>query len=307
MLYKNDEPYDLKMKPEERKTVEKFFHNKFPVKVVYPKDRVVKSRLPHNRLPDKPASISFPLRAVVKTKEGLTEIWRYADNVILDDHGRKQYLPQNFMFEGERFLDHGDLELIYFLLYKSEYRLKSEEELKEPGVTQPRRPKFMFEDLVSEAEKRVEKKQLQQKMDDLIFGDMAFPEEKLREIAGAYFIPNVGELAFAQVRMQLHDKIWATKDGPHNFLDMVNADDELKARNSIQKAKNLGFLKFNDSTRNWYWDVVGGKSINICKVPPNVPNATEALYDYYKGSQDFQEDVKAVLVSKKPPVKQPAE
>jgi hypothetical protein len=304
MLYKNDLPY--KLAANEIKEIEEFFHGKFPVKVTYPKDRIVSSKLPHNRLPDKPASISFPLRALVKTDKG-TETWRYAENVVVDNAGRTQYIPANFMLEEKRFLERDDIELIYFLLKKCEHRFLSDEEMKETGKAQPRRPKFMFEDLVSEAEKKVEKKKIKQKVDDLIFGDLSFTEEKLREIAGAYFIPNVGDLAFSQVRMHLHDKIWSTKDGPHRFLDMVNADDELKARNSIQKAKNLGLIKFNDGSRNWVWDVVGGKSINICKVPPNVPNATESLYDYYKGSQDFQDDVKAALISKKVPIKEKTE
>jgi hypothetical protein len=304
MLYKNEEPY--KLAANEIKEVETYFHNKFPVKVTYPKDRIQQSKLPHNRLPDKPASISFPLRSVVRTDKGI-ETWRYAENVVIDNVGGKRYMPAKFMLEEKRLIDRSDIELIYFLLRKSEHRFLSEEDLKEKGAKQPNRPKFMFEDLVSEAEKRVEKKKLQQEVDALIFGDMAFSEEKLREVAGAYFIPGLNDLAFAQVRMQLHDKIWSTKDGPHKFFDMVNAEDELKARNSIQKAKNLGLLKFNDSSRNWFWEVIGGKSINICKIPPNVPNATEALYDYYKGSQDFQEDVKSALISKKVPVKEKVE
>ena len=54
----------------------------------------------------------------------------------------------------------------------------------------------------------------------------------------------------------------------------------------------------------------GGKDTVICKIPPDVANNTEGLYTYYKGSKDFQDDVAAVLISKKSPakkVKEPAE
>jgi hypothetical protein len=301
MLYKNDEPY--KLAATEIKALEDYFHNKFPVKVVYPADRVVKSRSPHNRLPDKPASITFPLRSTVKNDKG-SELWRYAENIIIDNVGRKTYVPTDFMFEGERFIDRADIELIYFLLKKSEYRFKSEEDLQDKGEKQSPRPKFMFQDLVSDAEKRVEKKKIQQKVDALIFGDMAFPEDKLREVLGAYFVPNVNELAFSQVRMALNDKVWSTKDGPTKFFNMVNADDELEARTSIQKVIDMKLLECSGPGKTWYWKAVGGKDQKVFTVPPNKDNATEALYEYYKGNEEFREDVKAVLISKKTPVKE---
>jgi len=58
MLYKNDVIFELSRFPKEIEKIEKHFHGKFPVKVVYPSDRIVKSRLKHNVLPDKPNSIS---------------------------------------------------------------------------------------------------------------------------------------------------------------------------------------------------------------------------------------------------------
>ena len=293
MLYKNEEIYDLRMKPDEIKSIEKHFHDKFPVKVTYPSDRIKPSRLPHNRLPDKPASISFPLTATVKTKNGI-ETWRYAENVLTDSAGRKKYVPELFMLEEKKMLKRNDIELIYFLLRKSEFCLG--------GDNQGERPKFMFEDLVSEAEKRVEKKLTQQKIDVLLFGDMALPEERLREVASALWI-NVDDRTFAQVRLDIDNWINKTKDGADKFFDLVNADEELDARNSIQKAINLKLLYCNATNKTWYWSVPGGKDTVICKIPPDVANNTEGLYTYYKGSKDFQEDVKAVLISKKAPAK----
>ena len=292
MLYKNEEIY--KLVDTEIKAIEKHFHNKFPVKVTYTTDRIKPSRLPHNRLPDKPASISFPLTATVKTEQGI-QTWRYAENVIIDNAGRKKYVPELFILEGERWLKRNDIELIYFLLKKSEFCLGGDNECE--------RPKFMFEDLVSDAEKRVEKKQIQQKVDALLYGEMALPEERLREVANAYFIANVDALSLAQLKIRLDNIINSTKDGPDKFFLMVDADEELKTRSSIQKAIDAKLLYCNVTNKTWYWSVPGGKDTTVCKIPPDVANNTEGLYTYYKGSKDFQEDVKAVLISKKAPNK----
>jgi hypothetical protein len=298
MLFKNEEPY--KLFDNDIKEVERYFHNKFPVKVIYPPERIVPSKLKHNRLPDKPASISFDLRATVKTPKGI-EIWRYAESVVTDDVGKEVYRPPKFIFQGTRFLERSDIELIFFLLRKSEFRLLSEEELKEnKTLKQANRPKFAFEDLVTEAERRVAKKELQQKIDALLYGEMALPEEKLRAVAKAFFITNVDNLTLPQVKISLDSEVRRTKENPDRFFDMVNAEEELNTRASIQKVIDLKILQYDVQKKTWYWKVVGDKDVMVCKIPPNVSNATEALYEHYKGSQDFREDVKTVLISKRP-------
>lgn len=299
MLYKNDEPYKLSAK--EIEAVEAFFHGKFPVKVVYPPSRIVPSRLKHNRKPDQPRSISFDLKAVVRTPNG-TEIWRYAENVLVNEKGVKKYTPKKFLYFGFRWLQRNDIELIYFLLRKSEFRLISEEELKEnKNLVQSPTPKFVFEDLVTEAEKRAEKKKLQTKIDGLLYGeDFGLPEEKLREVAGAYFIPNVADMTLAQLRWRLETKINETKSGPEEFFRMVNADEEIKKRMSITKVMDMGFLVYENTgkTKRWVWKTKEGIQ-EICKVPPN-KSPNEAMYDHYLGNEGFRDDVQAVLLTKNP-------
>jgi hypothetical protein len=290
MLYKNEVIYPLLQK--EIEAIEKFFHGKFPVKIVYPPERIVPSRLKHNRKPDKPTSMSFDLRAVVKTPNG-AETWRYAENVLTDGMGKKKYMPKKFRFDGARHLTRNDIELIYFLLRKSEYC--------QGGDNQGRMVKFMFEDLVTEAEKKAASKKIEAKISGLLFGeDFGLPEEKLRLIAKAYFINNIDKMALAQVKNALDNKIHETKDGPDKFFDMVNAEDEIKTRVSIQKAMDMGLLKYDQMKKIWYWQVAGEKGITtICKVPPN-KTASDALYDYYLGDESFRDDVQAVLLTKNP-------
>jgi hypothetical protein len=69
MLYKNGEPYQLV--ESEIKEIERYFHNKFPVKIAYPQERIKPNKL--NRLPDKPNSVSFDLKSLVKTDKGSQE------------------------------------------------------------------------------------------------------------------------------------------------------------------------------------------------------------------------------------------
>ena len=289
MLYKNDVIYELSRHEKEVEALEKYFHNKFPVKVVYPPDRIVPSRLKHNRLPDKPASISFDYKAIVKTDVGI-EVWRYAENVLVDGKGEKKYMPKKFRFNGSRWLKRNDIELIYFLLRKSEYCMG--------GDNQGTMVKFMFEDLVTEAEKKVEKKALESRIDSLIFNkDLCLPEERLRKVASALFIPNVESLTLAQVKIVIDSKIHATKDGIDKFFDMVNADEEISARSSVQKAIDLDLLQFDTLKKVWFWRTEGEKGITqICKVPPS-KTPINALFEFYSGNQSFQDDVRAVLIS----------
>jgi hypothetical protein len=289
MLYKNDE--QIKLNKAEIDSIVKHFHGKFPVKIVYPQERIVKSRLAHNRLPDSPNSISFDLKSIVKTENG-AEVWRYAEQVIIDNGGKKRYVPKKFRFNGARFLERNDIELIYFLLNKSEHC--------KGGKNQGRMVKFVFEDLVTEAEKKAEKKELETKIGMLLYNkDMGLSEERLRLVAKAYFIKNVDELTLPQVKILLEAEIHKSKSGADKFFDMVNADEELNSRASIQKAVDMKLLVYDLDKKAWGWKTAEGKIEQICKVPPTeTPN--DALYKTFMGNNEFREDVQAALLTKNP-------
>jgi len=289
MLYKNDVIYDLSKAKLEIEEIEKYFHNKFPVKVVYPSERIVESRLKHNRLPDKPNSISFDLKATVKTDKG-TEVWRYAEQVVTDDRGRKQYLPKKFRYNGARYLERTDIELIFFLLRKSTFC--------QGGDNEGRRVKFVFEDLVSEAEKQAARKETENKLATLLYNkETGLSEERLRLVAKAYFVKNVDELTISQVRIILDGKVHRSKDGPEKFFKMVNADVELNARQSIQKAVDMGLIV--SGAKEWAWKTPEGKTEHICNIPPT-RSADDVIYDTYKGDDGFRKDLMAALLAKNP-------
>lgn len=296
MLYKNDEPY--KLDPQDIKTLRAEFHDKFPVKVVYPPERVVKSRSKHNRLPDQPNSISFDFVAEVRQKKGAqgqilqipTEIWRYAVTRTTDKNGNFKYSPKKFSFKGKKFLTESDIEQIYFLKKKSEYC--------KGGDNEGRITKFMFEDLVTEAEKKFEKKRNQAKIDALLYGERKLPVKRLREVAKALFIKDVDGLSDAQVSIAIETKITSKKDGLDQFFSMIDADVEIKSRKSIQDAIDSGKLFYDSSKRSWYWKTDQKKPEFICKVVPG-GDAPETLVELYIGDKSFRSDVNAFLMTGK--------
>ena len=299
MLYKNDEPY--KLAQPDIDAVKKFFHNKFPVKVVYPPERIVKSRLPHNRLPDQPNSISFDLKSIVKSGDKGAEIWRYADDVIVDTKGRKRYTPKKFRFNGSRFLKEEDIELIFFLLKKSEYRVLGDEELaKDKKLKQTTNPKFMFEDLVTEAEKKAEAKALESRISVLLYNkELGLPEETIRKVAKAYAIKGVDTLTIAQVKILLDNKIHDKKlGGPDRFFDMVNADAELEARASIQSLEDMKLIYYDQGKTTWFWNATGEQGRTIIAKVSRSEQPMEVLFALYNGDQSFREEVDALLISK---------
>jgi hypothetical protein len=285
MIYKNGEPYALT--DNDIKTLKNTF-KKFPLAIVYPPERIVKSRSPQNKKPDKPNSISFPLISVVHTSKG-TESWRYAEHVIIKEHGVKKYLPKNLHYNGRFVLEEKDVELAWFLFTKSEYCKGGKNE----GPT----IKFMFDNPIQVAENTAEKNAIAAEVNALIWGkEMGMPEEKLREIARAYFIRGVDDMTFSQVKVAIDHAIKRdAKNGLKQFVELSNMTEFVKIRSRLQRLIDSGKLRFDPAKRNWLWDGESGRSEIACKIPPGL-NANDALYDYYTGSADFRETV--VMVEK---------
>ena len=287
MLYKNGERYILQKN--EIDALKRQFHNTFPVKVTYPPERIVKSRSRHNRLPDKPNSISFDWLQDVKTEKG-TEEWRYTERVTVDNKGIKHYYPKKFKFKGAVMLGEKDIEKIYFLFKKSEYC--------KGGENEGRITKCMFEDLVTEAQKLAQKKKLATTISSLLYGEkgIGLPAARLKELAKAMFVKNVDALSEDQIRIALDSKIGESKDGINRFLDLVNDNEDTKVRFAIQTVVDSGKLKYNTAKKGWYWEIDGQKPQFAVKVGPG-QNAQEVLVHEYTTSGDFRHDVNAVILT----------
>jgi len=289
MLYKNDEPY--KLAPADIKLINDRFHSKWPLNIVYPPERIVPSRSKKNRLPDKPNSASWPLTAIVRTDSGI-EQWRYAENVIVKEHGVRKYTPKNIMFNGRRALTKGDIELVWFLYTKSEYC--------KGGLNQGNKVKFMFEDLITAAELKAEKESMMTQVKTMIHSkDFGLSEQKLRIVAKAYFVKNVDDLTFAQVKLALEHNIMRDKEkGMKKFIEMIDLEELVKTRVKIQEVIDKGFLKYAVDKKEWVWIEEGQKPNRLFKVPVGI-NADDAIYDYYMGNKEFQENVELAGKTKK--------
>lgn len=291
MLYKNDEQY--KLTAEDIKTVKQKFR-KFPVRLTYPEDRIRPSLSAHNTLPDKPASMSFPLNATVKTKSG-ADRWRYAENRILDEKGNYTYLPHNLLLTGTFILQENDIELIWYLWTKCPYTYGG---LNYNG----KKPKCVFEDLISKAEVIAEREAQLADVNTLIYSTkLGIPEPKMRQVAKALFIPDVDDLTFAQVKVALRQEINRDKaNGAKKFLDMIESDVFLEIRSSIQSAIDRKLIKYNTQKKAWVWitSTDGKKTEPICEITASA-DPYEALMELYKGDQKFAQALQASLKGKK--------
>lgn len=284
MLFKNGSTYQ--MSDDEKKLLREKFH--FPLRLVYPSELVKPSRL--NRLPDKPNSISMPMRVVIHNQDGETEEWRWANNTTLDNNNQMKFFPRRWTFQGATPIRETDLELLYFLYWKSPY-------CKNGGLPEEQRKKpwFEIEDLVKIAQTRVGQKSIRARYEVMVYdNELGLPEHRLRSIAKAYFIPRVDELDVAQVRVAIdHEVLRDKRNGINNFFELSKSDDYILMRSKLQTAIDEELVVFIPRDRVWAWkgDPEMGQNKrkeDICKVLSKaVPQ--QALIDWYENNLDFKE------------------
>lgn len=290
MLYKNDEQYTLT--PADHKELKKKFP-KFPIRLTYPESRIKKSKLKHNTLPDKPNSISFPLVAVVKTGTG-AENWRYAENKIVGTNGRTIWAPHNLILRGTMTLTETDIELVWWLVNCCPF-------LKGGKNFNNKVPKCIIEDLVGQAEKKAIREEELATVKALIYSSkMGLGEKQLRMVAKAYFITDVEELSYAQVKLAVENAISRDKrTGMEKFLELVNSEQVLTVRANLQQAIDNDIITYMVQKKMWAWVTAQGKkNIPIAHITGGTdPN--EALYDYYLGDRKFAQEIVAALKGEK--------
>lgn len=290
MLFKNGTPY--KMTDEDKQFLRKKFN--FPIRIVYPPELIKPSRL--NRLPDKPNSIPMPLRTVIRNQDGETEEWRWANNTTLDAVGRTKYYPRRMAFQGNSVISETNLELLYFLYWKSPH-------CKNGGIDENQRRKiyFMIEDLVIIAEKHVSARAIKARYDVMIYDDeLGLSEHRLRALAKAYFVPRVDQLTLAQVRVAIdHEVLRDQRNGIQNFIEMSNSDEYIRLRSKLQMAIDNEIIIFIPRDRIWAWkgnEEYGQKKRleDICRILSKA-DPKQALIDWYEANLDFKERLNSEL------------
>ncbi len=286
MLYKNDEQY--KLTADDIRQIKKKFP-KFPIRLTYPEDRIRPSMSKHNKLPDKPNSISFPLVAMVKSSTG-SDVWRYAENRLIGSKGEFIYLPPNFFLTGTYILHEHDVELIWYLWKLCPYTLGG---ANYNGV----KPKVVFEDLIGKAERKADKEAKEADVKALIYSSkVGLPESKLRQIAKAMFVPEVDDLTFAQVKVAIEQEITRDrKNGVDKFLDMIDHDDFLEVRSTLQAAMDRSLIKFDPKKKMWGWVMGPGKKMEPIAEITASADPNEALISFYMGNKKFAQSLAASL------------
>lgn len=290
MLYKNDEQY--KLTAVDIKLIREKF-KKFPTRVTYPEDRVKKSPSAHNTLPDKPNSLSFPLNATVKTPSG-SDVWRFAENRIIGAKGEFVYLPHNFFLTGTFMLQENDMELIWYLWTKCPHT--------QGGLNyNGRKAKCVFEDLIGAADRKADREARESDVKALIYSSkVGILESKLRMVAKAFFIPEVDDMTFSQVKVSLQTEINRDRQhGTERFLEMVDHEEHIEIRATLQTAIDKNLIKYVPSKRTWNWVMGPGKKHEqfaeiIASADPN-----EALMDLFKGDKKFAQSLISSLKGNK--------
>lgn len=283
MLYNNGQIY--RMNDEEKALLRKIFN--FPLKMVYPPDMVKNNPL-NPGVPDQPASITIPLKEVLRNQDGETEEWRWCNTIGRDNKGLIRYIPRNIHFNGSLRIEGTDLELLYFLYFKSPH-------CQNGAVPENFRKKLYFalEDPTKIASDKVVRESDYAKYKYSLYNEEGLPEHILRAVAKAYFIPDVDKLTFDQVRVAIDFEVNRDKkEGIKKFAEMSDMGEYSKARALIQGAIDNKLVIFHPSSRSWCWpdpDINSKrKGEEICKVLGKA-NQNEALVDYYRGNVQFSE------------------
>lgn len=286
MLYKNGSPYEMTEK--EKQALRETFT--FPVYLRYPPHFIKPSKL--NPLPDKPAGINIPLKSIIR-EDGTTVEWRWAQSTTLGQNGRTVFSPRVIPFQGDWSVRDLDLDLLYFLYYKSPYCMNGELDQR-----QKKKAYFEIEDLAQAATHKINTRRLEGRVRTLIDDDdLGLSERKLRAVAKAYFVPNADMLTLNQLRVVLDLEVRKDrKTGFQKFLNMVNADEMIKNRGLIRTAADEGVVRWDLKTKTWHFAHEDGgtkKGDPICKVNKIEPMA--GLVEFYNGNDDFKQRLDAEM------------
>jgi len=204
--------------------------------------------------------VRLPNMAHEKTEDG-TITWQYCpvtppkkDGEYLINHKHKNTWYDKKVFT----LDEKDMEQIFFLYFKN------------PQF----RNYFVVDDVKAEAKNKVDNKIKEAKIMSAFYGKdsvLRNDEEKLREIARAWNVANVKEKSKEQILNELETTV-REQDALgvrtiDEFIDSTDLDYYTKVGAMIQKAEDLGMIKFDDRASCWFYVTsegsLGDKLTNI--------------------------------------------
>ena len=214
--------------------------------------------------------------------------------MIIGTNGREVWSPHNLILRGTMVLQQHDIELVFWLVNCCPFLEGGKNWNGKP-------PKCAIEDLRGQAERKAQREEELATVKALIYSSkVGLGEKKLRLVAKAYFIRDVEELSYAQVKLAVENQIQRDKrNGVKKFLDLIDADQAIEVRANLQKAIDMEIITFMPQKKIWAWVTEKGKkNVPIASISGSA-DQYEALYDYYMGNRKFAQEVVSVLKGEK--------
>lgn len=265
MIYVNDEKVDLKgsspAAKEFKEAMDYFNKVGFPLKFKVKKQYLAKNETEDGQVFMVMAYHNIPLSTVVYTEYG-SEQWRYTPTPPFTKNGEIKYPKEGVRqsFQKKVFtIDRDKADLAFFLWFKSKH-FKAIYEL---------------DDAKKNAEDLVRAKMDSIRLDSLFFGESSVlvkDKEKLRTVARAYNVSNVGSMDDNQVLIALEnvirDLVKRQLLTVNDFAESLELDVLTELSAKIQKAHDDKLIVFEENSLTWSYVGEGGRiGEKIVQVP----------------------------------------
>jgi len=302
MLFVNGR--ELKITPDARGTYEVYVREKFAelrerfnldeggkAAFMYPDVRVKENKRaiydtsqPFKRT-YKPASLNITLVSHTTDKDGNNVEWRYAETKQTRTRGGvvvERFDPSSILFDGAMALGKDKIELLFYIIYCFPYCMGGEardEKLPDNRMV------CKLVDKKADEQKKAAEGAKQARLFVKIYGsekEGGLSDDKLRTVAGGLFVPNAATMEINALKNQLMTLVSNDPKAHQDFLaaaaEKKNPMNEMKA--TINKAIDIGYLKYSDKTRKWMQaNAAGVNNIKVCAVS-GAGDPKEALFKH---------------------------
>lgn len=308
MLLINDEK--VKLTKEQLDMIKKITGGKWPVMFRYIDSLYQPNKLNNNKA-DFPRSVSIPTTTPVIDPETKDQYFlKYYENSVRRPDGSGKTIevfnPTNINVD-ERIVVNETQKDLFWFLWNNKLNASG------PSAKLAKKHYFHLENLEQEADKFVTEKGLELSVGFAIMSNEGMPEEQLRLVAGAYYITNADTDELSIVRKKLYNLIFLPekrtgKPNPEtlkNFNRDVKSDKTISLKSKIQRAVDLGIIKYKNEKKKWFWmDDEGNATQSICAAV-NPMKAQLELFEYLnlkdkaKEAKEFMDEVDKVYKQKK--------
>ncbi len=164
-----------------------------------------------------------------------------------------------------------------------------------------RRPLFYLVDENAEALEYAQKKEASSEMEKLLWSKERINDEDLTTIARALRIGGVEDMNIQRIQQEIEK---ACKSNPQRFLNLKKLDGETEMRADIQKATEIGALKFESLKLQWL--MMDGDNVAVLSRVRKTDDPSSALVYFLKNNDDndhYGRIKELIAESKKPKVK----